>query len=66
MLARRRNAVVRLGLWSTANTITSSSGSSANVIGTTCGRPSADAVASRATRAVSNRRRASAAFTGPV
>src|SRR3954471_8300691 len=59
MLARRRSAVVRLGLSSTALTSVASS-SSAKVNGTTWGRPSAPAVASRATRAAANRARASA------
>src|SRR5690606_34766215 len=59
MLRRRRNAAVVFGLASTADT--TSSPSIANVTGTRWGTPSASAVASRATRAVANNRRATEA-----
>src|SRR5690349_15637509 len=61
MLANRRRRLVRLGLWSTA--VTMSSPSTANVIATRCGRPAASAVASRATRADASSARASSAST---
>src|ERR1022692_2625656 len=65
MLLSRRSRVVVWGLASTA--VYTRPPSAANVIGTRCGRPSADTVASRATRAAPSRRRASSEFmvTGP-
>src|SRR5918999_5260909 len=57
MLASRRRAVVRLGLWSTADQIRSPS--KAKTIGTRCGAPSTPTVARRATLDPANRRRAS-------